>query len=516
MLFYASLIISLLAFVIYKIYFLSVPYFWDESWVYAPAVSEMSQRFPSLLPGSIDIDLSRGHPMLFHFLGGIWGNVFGISISSLHVFALVISGLLLFSSFKVAKGIQNSLSGKLFILLMLGQSIFLAQSAMVLPEIMVSLFGISSIYYWSKEKFIISAVLAASCLLTKESGAVLMPVLGISWLIISILRNKFNWIKAIQILGYLILATLPYILFLIIQKARFDWYLYPNHLDLQSSSLLDLQNKFRAGLEYIFLKESRVVLSLFVLITLIWHHGKSRIFWASILFTAVNLLCIYIWDWKQGITLLLYALFSLLGFFSLLYGIRKQYKPIWNFMIVAGVFLFFFLFFTAWNFFSNRYLLICIVLYTIISASILTKWNKPIIPLIASLLCLTLFTIKGLDRSEVKDINQSYIDYGQAQLQLTKYMENEKLYNQQIFAPFLVREGLIKKNAGFRHTDQEFDAVKWSFNNDKKLYNILSSRSSELISQQNLETRILIKENVFEKGTAKFTIQEYGPKQTIE
>ena len=41
---------------------------WDEIWVYAPALTEMAEIGPTLLPGVLDAELSRGHPLLFHFL----------------------------------------------------------------------------------------------------------------------------------------------------------------------------------------------------------------------------------------------------------------------------------------------------------------------------------------------------------------------------------------------------------------------------------------------------------------
>jgi hypothetical protein len=62
-------------------------FFWDEAWGYAPALKSMAQAGPSLLPGSISTDLSRGHPLLFHFLGGVWIKIFGETNLSLHAYA---------------------------------------------------------------------------------------------------------------------------------------------------------------------------------------------------------------------------------------------------------------------------------------------------------------------------------------------------------------------------------------------------------------------------------------------
>ena len=71
---------------------IDVPFYWDEIWVYAPALTEMAEIGPTLLPGVLDAELSRGHPLLFHFLGGIFINLFGDDLTTFRLYALLISG----------------------------------------------------------------------------------------------------------------------------------------------------------------------------------------------------------------------------------------------------------------------------------------------------------------------------------------------------------------------------------------------------------------------------------------
>ena len=88
--------------IIYKLKFLNLPFFWDESWVYAPSLRMMHDNGPSMMPNIIPIEYSRGHPLLFHFLGGVWLKIFGTSLISFHSFALFISVLVIIAFFVCA------------------------------------------------------------------------------------------------------------------------------------------------------------------------------------------------------------------------------------------------------------------------------------------------------------------------------------------------------------------------------------------------------------------------------
>ena len=76
---------------------------WDEIWVYAPALTEMAEIGPTLLPGVLDAELSRGHPLLFHFLGGVFINLFGDELTTFRLYALLISGSTLCQTLKAVK-----------------------------------------------------------------------------------------------------------------------------------------------------------------------------------------------------------------------------------------------------------------------------------------------------------------------------------------------------------------------------------------------------------------------------
>ena len=72
------LILATIAFIIFKIPHLSMPYCWDEAWVYGPAVRMMAENGLGLLPDALPVHYSRGHPLLFHFLAAGWLTVLAI------------------------------------------------------------------------------------------------------------------------------------------------------------------------------------------------------------------------------------------------------------------------------------------------------------------------------------------------------------------------------------------------------------------------------------------------------
>ncbi|MFA4853543.1 MAG: hypothetical protein WC599_13585, partial [Bacteroidales bacterium] len=97
------LIILVIAFIIIKIPYLSLPYYWDEAWVYGPALRIMESHKLSLLPDALPVYYSRGHPLFFHFMGALWLRIFGTSLVASHIYALFISIALLISVYIFCK-----------------------------------------------------------------------------------------------------------------------------------------------------------------------------------------------------------------------------------------------------------------------------------------------------------------------------------------------------------------------------------------------------------------------------
>ncbi|MGL5890546.1 MAG: glycosyltransferase family 39 protein, partial [Bacteroidia bacterium] len=141
------------AFVLIKLPYVDLPYYWDEAWVYAPAVQEMAASGPSLAPDAIPAELTRGHPLLFHFFAAIWVTIFGNTPVAAHSFALFVSLLLLLAVYRTASRVFSPGAGIAAVVLICVQPVFFAQSGLLLPEIMLALFLLLALQAYTENKW---------------------------------------------------------------------------------------------------------------------------------------------------------------------------------------------------------------------------------------------------------------------------------------------------------------------------------------------------------------------------
>jgi len=417
-------IVILLGFIISKLTHLHVPYFWDESWVYAPAVNTMAELGPTLNPSSFPLEHSRGHPLLFHFLGGIWIKIFGNSLYSLHAFALSISTVFIcIIYFYLRKSISVELA-IVSIVLLVFQPIFYAQASMVLPEILLALLGFLSLVFLYHNHWIAYIITGSLAIWTKESALAFILCLFCARLIVMIKHKEFS-------ASELLLTAVPmlsFVLFLLINKLSFDFYLYPEHTGMVSLEPRVVLGKLKAIFENVFIDQKRFGLSLISLIACSYLAGKkSKLFEEDFL---------------------IYLLVPIIG-----YSV-----------------------FSSINFYTVRYILtifpLVIILMTWILVSALSDRK---IWLLSVILAITTHTVIQLfDRRSIADINLSYLDYGPVQLETVQYFEDNNLYDSPIQTGFLPSTGLTNIHAGYRSTKEQFTSVNTEMS-DGDNYFIFSS-----------------------------------------
>lgn len=130
-----SLACIALSFILYKWSHLSLPCYYDESWVYYPAIRYMYENGLSSIFDASAVEYLRGHPVLFHVLGMIWMKVIGTSAFSIHVFALAFFASSLFIIFRLLRKYSNVYVETGLILAINFQSNFIIQSSLALPEL---------------------------------------------------------------------------------------------------------------------------------------------------------------------------------------------------------------------------------------------------------------------------------------------------------------------------------------------------------------------------------------------
>ena len=216
----------------------------------------MNDNGLSLLPNGLPPDLSRGHPLLFQFLGGLWFKAFGTSLFIGHLLPLIISLLTLIVTFKISSLIGGKKIGILTVIILVIQPIYFTQSPLILPEMMVALFSITTIYFFIKDKLYISLLFCTLTILTKETSI----VIPLSIFLYIVLSNK----SVKPAIPYLLPVTIL-VSFFIIQKFQNNWFFFPFHVDIIAAKGIEFFHNILKSIYFIFIAQFRFLASLFFL-----------------------------------------------------------------------------------------------------------------------------------------------------------------------------------------------------------------------------------------------------------
>jgi 4-amino-4-deoxy-L-arabinose transferase-like glycosyltransferase len=396
--------VAIIAFVGFKWEALGLPFFWDEAWVYMPAIRTMAEVGPSVMPGSIDAELYTGHPLLFYFLTSSWIKLFGYSLFTAHLFPLLLSiGLLLSIYYVVLKWTQVSFTAMLAALLVLVQPIFLTQSTYMLIEVWLGLLFVWSFYFYFEKRWLAFGAVTLMALWSKESAYTLIPCFGILALIEFVVLkegSKVFWIKIAWIMGAFLLGMG----FFVLQKVNMGWYLFPRHTNWVN--LQEFSYKFDLAIGILFKDQGRQAY---------------------------------------------YLLAGMAAIIGLIQYQNKLNKTQWLKVIGILLFSFGFMVFAAINFFSNRYLLGAIPLLMMATAllfgNIQVKFYEYTLLLLVGI--YGSFNIyKSINNTHYGDTELSYTHLLKAQVGMVQYLEQNPS-NAQLYAPFLMLVNLNNPYAGF-------------------------------------------------------------------
>jgi 4-amino-4-deoxy-L-arabinose transferase-like glycosyltransferase len=411
-----------LTIVLVKFKSLSLPYFWDEAWPYATGAHLMYDNGLSLLPGAIPFDVSRGHPLLFHFLSALWMKIFGNSIFITHCFSLLISCCFIITIYFFGKKYFSSEIGFISALIIGVQPVFLAQSSMLLPEIMLGVFALLTLYFYLADKKILFIVSAVFLLLTKESGViVLVSILIKEFFDYALINPKSSFKLFIKKIGLILLPILFSFYFFILQKIKTGNFFLPLYTSHENFIFNNIISKFSGYSAFLFIYQGRNVL--------------SGIFVASLIF--------------------------------LFFKRRKNTfdKSEISLIYLLLIFIITFLFFSASNFYSPRYLLsilppfILIVVYFYYKAFINIKWI--FIP--GLILVLTVGSFFCIHKKAINDQTLTYMDAVKVSQDAVRFCEENNLYEKNIFANFLMRTYLTNAYCGYLSTKKPFAKVFYEF-----------------------------------------------------
>jgi 4-amino-4-deoxy-L-arabinose transferase-like glycosyltransferase len=251
-----GLLLLVVLFITFKVPDLSLPYFWDELGVYAPGALRMKDTHSiGLLPNCLPPDYSRGHPLFCFFVYAAFFKFCGDTVWVGHLLSLLIATCVLVVFYLFCKRIFGSIVALATVLLLAIQPVFYAMSAIIMPEMMLTLFIIIAIWAIVQRQWLVYLIAASLGLLTKEA-AVTVPLSAAAYLFTESILEKdvLTWRRWKQI-GIALAPLLIFVAFLMVQKSQNGWYFFPLHTQyIRRNPWMILQRAYGLGRDTLFMQ----------------------------------------------------------------------------------------------------------------------------------------------------------------------------------------------------------------------------------------------------------------------
>lgn len=392
------------------------------------------------MPGAIPTFVARGHPLMFHFLAAAWMKIFGTGLLSGHSFAILVSISLIITIYFFCRTFFSEKIGLVACILFSSQAIFIAQSAFLMPEVLMALWTMLCFMAFFRKKTILFIILGTSMLLTKESGGVLFVALFVYELFVFV-NSKGK--ECTQFFKKLVLISAPVLLAslnFIIQKIKFGWFLYPFYMDYISSSWKNFKEALPSAAAYLFIYDGRNGFSFFIIISLL-----IILFLRRIKFT-LN---------------------------------EKKIIP------ALSIFIIFYLIFSSVNYYIPRYLMCVFPPFYIIGAILITKvfsQLKVIFPLIIAGLVITSIFFYAKHKTFG---DMDYSPSVTTDLQMVNFCEKQNLYDKYIFTTTLLRSDLSEPYDGYL-SGRKFNHIQWEFSKETE-YCIFDADENDTVLINNIK-----------------------------
>lgn len=453
-------------FIVLKLPHIFYPHYWDEAWSYAPAISLMYKHGPTLLPGVIDVEASRGHPLFFYASAATWMHLFGSSVLVKHCFALFVSVLQLAAVYLVAEKIFNKRVAITATLLLAAQVMFYVQAAMVLPEILVALLAFVSVYYYIQRRYWLTFISLSLLFLTKESGMILGFVLGID-AFVRLFSKKLPVKQLLFSLGSIAGAVAVIGCFFLYQHHVYGWFFFPGHTGLIDTSWGYVYPHVKDCIDILFMIDKAyrmygLLLALSVVIA-IWKRQ-----WAWLLYLpAFGIFYLFYNGKAQLIGEKLMLGLAVAAFLTIIFTTRHFCKDeaAKRLVMLGGLFVAGYICFCSFNFFTQRYLLAALVWTILLAAvwldAILSRTTLKLYIPVALLLAINLFKAYQYSTG-FGDCSMNSFQAMRVQESVIGYFEKLGVYDAHIATgAYQQNQNLSKPEIGLLHKGKPFTNVKW-------------------------------------------------------
>jgi 4-amino-4-deoxy-L-arabinose transferase-like glycosyltransferase len=396
----------------------------------------------SLMPDALPSELSRGHPLLCAAIFALGYTILGPHVWVGHLTALLFSCGLLFLLYRFTKDFFGRQTAMLACMMLAVQPVFIAQSSMVLPEIMLAFFCTAALYAYLRDKYILLALFSTLAILVKETAVVLPCCIGMIEFA-TVLRKGFDKGKVIKFC-LICMPLAAWAIFLLVQKIQNGWFFFPLHTDYISFSFASVSARLGYYLSFMLKGQGRYVWSILIL-------------FSSILFL-----------WKNRGEL-----------FSSQFLTRYAEDKKWQLVLIFIFYITISLLVSILNFHLARYILLALPVLCILTASLVLYLinnlnNRLWTSLVLLSLLMPLFYYKGAIFNV--DADMAYLDIVDAQKEITLYLNDIADNDALIVSDFPVYHGLTEKRAGYSNI--EYDKVVGCEKKEKALqsdYLIFSS-----------------------------------------
>lgn len=460
--------VPVLFLILYRLPLLSIPFYYDEAWSYAMAVFDMHQTGPTLIPGHASEWYTRGHPLMYYFVSSCWLSLFGASLVSAHLFSLAVSCLSLVAVYYTLRHLVNTGTAVIAVLGLTAQSMFLAQSTMLLPEIWLMLFSVVAFWGYFAKRWLWFALAATVLVLSKETGLVLLAAFFFDKLILErffIARSQTRLKGWFLELGVLSIPLAAFGGFLLLQKANLGYYFYPEHTGMMSLDIPTALSKLN-GI-------SRMLVT------------NGRRLWIAI------------------------AL-PMLAFLLLKRKVSSQHGHLMAFslMFIAG-----YLLFSCVNFFTARYVLsILPFLFLILAYNIyqaLANRLMLLIPVVTGLLATNSIVVARQD--EMHDVHLTFTRAVDVYKQAVNYCEAKGWQHVPVKAGFLMSYHLQHPQLGYLEGNSGFTLVN---QRDSNLILLFDCNEHGSVPEEVRTDTCLVLEKRFENGKAWVEVYRQLPQTT--
>jgi hypothetical protein len=303
-------------------------------------------------------------------------------------------------------------------LLMALQSVFLAQSTMLLPEIMLALWTLLTVYMYFRKRWAWFVIFSVLLVMTKETGMVLTVALLLDKLLLEGIFKNGRERPARLLFRELSLMCIPVVIFagsLLLQKIRYGWFLYPGHFDLTVLNHHEIISGVRTLFSKLLLQHGRNIFIFAAIAALVYHIAKKRI------------------DTRT-----------------------------FHLLLFSGIFITLYITFSSVNFFTTRYLLSALPFYIIpgawlITATLRKGWMKITVVSVLVLLAARITFKVNLNEN---DTSLGFKNTVLLQKQAVNFAEQMHWQEKSVYSVFLMQYYLSNPGLGYLHNAaQPFEHV---------------------------------------------------------